>query len=164
MIHNLNVFREKHRDRIVRKFRNSWFDLIGLIHLKRLFTWFVVAASIGMMFLLGYTISLFIDYATTAQGFLATECLEVSFIIIIVMSVLLLITITRGTVSRGDRSSRLSSKVSTSNKSTKSKSVKDTFSPSPDVSGREMSSTPPQQGTTGSSGEDNHIKSGTITI
>ncbi len=70
MIHNLNVFREKHRDRIVRKFRNSWFDLIHLIHLKRRFTWFVVAASIGMMVLLGYTISLFIDYSSTTQGFL----------------------------------------------------------------------------------------------
>lgn len=160
VISSLKLFREKHRERI------------------RLFTWFVVVSSISMLFLLGYTISLFVSYSSTREGFLATglflpfiivleltvsrfvETLEVSFIIMIVVAILTLITITRGSVKREhDLSSRGSA-------SRASKSHKDDTSNSPTQSNAgDEQSTPKASGITRKdSSSEEQIETGKITI
>jgi hypothetical protein len=62
----------------------------------RLFTGFIIAAGCGMLMMLGFGISFFLSYAATREGFLAAECLFQAFIDVIILSILLLLTFTRG--------------------------------------------------------------------
>jgi hypothetical protein len=48
-----------------------------------------------MLLLLGYTISLLLDYASTRESFLVAESLEQAFIVVVMLSILLLLTFTR---------------------------------------------------------------------
>ncbi len=108
----------------------SGLKLFHVRHQRRIrfFTVFVILVSVGMIFLMGYTISLFVSYAQDASSFLVAESLEQAFIVVVIVSILVLLTVTRrgasnkmspptsnfsgGTVSSGNLSGHLSGNLS----------------------------------------------------
>jgi cytoskeletal protein RodZ len=93
------------------------------------------------------------------KGFLLltvdTETLEVTFIVLIVVAVLTLITITRGGTIKGDEKSSGMSKASNSRNSKSRKDAAETYSPSQDISQMEVDDqSPKHQGTATSTQKD----------
>jgi hypothetical protein len=108
VIAGLQQFKARHRRRI------------------RFFTLFIVGISVGMLLLLGYTISLLLDYASSVASFLAAESLEEGFIVVVMVSILVLLTVTR---SRGSKHNSLAAHISTKDANTTRTGVdKDTAS------------------------------------
>ncbi len=114
IIHNMGSRQAKHARRLVR------------------FSVFVIMVSVALLLLLGYTISLFVDYAATPEGFLASESLEVIFIVLTLGAILIVLSSERKRVSaHSSQTSGISSARSAARDSGVSRD--DVFAPSRDV-------------------------------
>ena len=104
----------------------------------RFFTLFIMGISMGMALLLGYTISLLLDYASSTESFLAAESLEQSFIVVVMLSILVLLTVTRRGTANASNSLAAHASTKESNSRTNTGADKDTasdvFSPSHNIS------------------------------